>query len=425
MLENTARLIVKVFFREVVVEGREQLPKNVAVIFTPNHPNSLLDPLLIQLLSDEKSIRFVAKAPLFKVPVFGGILRRVGAIPVVRRFEAAGEVDYSEFFAACVSALEVGDSIVIFPEGRSLPQPYMAPLKTGPARIYFMAREKGIPVQIVPVGLNYERGMIFRSSVQIAISSPVDTAQFEEQHEQNPKEAVHELTSKVGEILAENVFQAESYRDRELMLLLERLMAQDSSGDSWSDRLERLKGFESALRRLRQTNPAEIENLRRLLARYQRLAMEFGVDPVTESASHRSSWLTRISQTAGVLIALLGVVLNWLPYRLVAVLVSGKDESEAATFKVLYGLFLFLIFYVGEAWAVTHYFGWLPGLLFSIAVVPLSYFTLRFFEWRSEAVRGRQGSLWFGGSAARRVNESLKRLRARILSEVDALASRL
>lgn len=424
MFENAAKLIVKVFFREIVVEGSEKIPGG-PVIFAPNHPNSLLDPLLIQLLSDDRSIRFVAKAPLFKIPVFGGILRRIGAIPVVRRFEAAGQVDYSDFFAACVSALQTGDSIVIFPEGRSLPQPYMAPLKTGPARIFFMAREKGIPVNVIPVGLNYERGMIFRSSVQISVSAPMNLAVFEEQQRNDPKEAVHELTAKIGEVLAENVFQAESYRDRELMLLLERLMAQEDSADSWSDRLDRLKGFETALRKLRQTNPEEIEKLRRLLARYQTLALEFGVDPVTESTSHRSSWLTRISQIAGVLIASVGVVLNWLPYRLVAVLVSGKDESEAATFKVLYGLFLFLIFYAGEAWAVTHYFGWLPGLLFSIAVVPLSYFTLRFFEWRSEVVRGRKGSLWFGGSAARRVSDSLNRLRARILSEADALASRL
>lgn len=88
-------------------------------------------------LSPPFRLRFVAKAPLFRIPVFGSLLRSVGAIPVVRKMEAGGDVDYTAFFASCVDALEHGDSIAIFPEGRSLPQSYMAPLKTGPARLFF------------------------------------------------------------------------------------------------------------------------------------------------------------------------------------------------------------------------------------------------------------------------------------------------
>src|SRR3990172_2287319 len=117
MIQALSRLIVHTFFREVIVEGRERLPESGPVIFTPNHPNGLLDPLMMFFLSPRFRIRFVAKAPLFKIPVFGSILKSMGAIPVIRRMDAAGEVDYTTFFSSCVEALERGDSIVIFPEG--------------------------------------------------------------------------------------------------------------------------------------------------------------------------------------------------------------------------------------------------------------------------------------------------------------------
>ncbi|HET6267089.1 MAG TPA: 1-acyl-sn-glycerol-3-phosphate acyltransferase, partial [Acidobacteriota bacterium] len=116
MFITISRWIVRIFFREIVVRGLDQIPPSGPIIFTPNHPNSLLDPLLMMLLSPPYRIRFVAKAPLFRIPIFGSILRHLGAIPVVRRFEAEGQVDYREFFAACVRALQAGECIVIFPE---------------------------------------------------------------------------------------------------------------------------------------------------------------------------------------------------------------------------------------------------------------------------------------------------------------------
>src|SRR3990172_11568638 len=143
-LATLSGMIVHTFFREIVIEGREHLPKGVPVILAANHPNALLDPLLLQLFSGEYRVRFVAKSTLFKAPLFGGLLRKARAIPVVRRMDAEGAIDYTEFFSSCLAALKEGDSIGIFPEGRSLPQPYMASLRTGAARLFFMARQSGV-----------------------------------------------------------------------------------------------------------------------------------------------------------------------------------------------------------------------------------------------------------------------------------------
>ena len=169
------KLIVMTFYRDIKIKGLENLPDSGQAIFTPNHPNSLMDPLLLSFLPSKYRIRFVAKAPLFKVPLLGWLMRRIGAIPVIRKFESDGEVDYQSFFASCVDSLASGDSIVIFPEGVSLPRSRMSAIKTGAARLFFIAHEKDIISPVIPVGLNYEQGSIFRSSVVIWIAHPLET----------------------------------------------------------------------------------------------------------------------------------------------------------------------------------------------------------------------------------------------------------
>lgn len=423
MIGGFSRFIVRTFFREINVEGRENLPQGVAVIFTPNHPNSLLDPLLMFLFEPQYCIRFVAKAPLFRIPVFGWILRKIGSIPVVRKFEADGEIDYSAFFESCVQALQKGESVVIFPEGRSLPQPFLAPLKTGPARLFFLAAARGVYPKIVPVGLNYERGATFRSCVQISIAPPIATNTLEPQGKKNLRLAVQALTEEIRGKLDAAVFQAQDYRDRELMLLLDRLYSEDQTG-SWPERLPRVKRFEVSLERLRSAYPREIENLRRLLVRYERLSVRFGIDP-TQNAGTQRSFKLLLQQLTGFCLAALGSIINWLPYQLVDLLTRKKDQADAATFKIVYSLFLFPAFYFLEAAAVKYIFGWISALFFLAALVPLSLFTLRFFEWRDGmAGSSGKGSLWFDPHAAQRVSDQLSRLRSRIVSEVDALASR-
>jgi 1-acyl-sn-glycerol-3-phosphate acyltransferase len=428
MLIAFCRLIVRVFFREIVIEGRDTLPAAGPVVFTPNHPNAMLDPLLLMFFPQRVRLRFVAKEPLFRIPVLGWMMRQLGCIPVVRRLDVQGEVDHTAFFAACVEALARGDSIVIFPEGRSLPQPYLAPLRTGAARLFFMARERGADVKIVPVGLNYERGAIFRSSVLISIAMPIETTPYPEAHAADPVSAVRDLTEEVGRMLSHHVFQAESYRDRELMLLLERLYSGDARDDSWAERVGRLKQFEKGLAQLRPTSVQEIDRLRHWLARYERLAEAYHVRG-PDQHENQGSWLLSIMmRTVGLMIAGLGAVINWLPYRLCGELVrlTKRDEAGAATFKVVFSLFLFPLTYLIEGGLLARWIGWPGAVLFGLMVLPLTYFTLLFFEWGEESGAARvRRAAWFGGDTSRRAAEQLARLRQRIVAQVDQLAQRV
>jgi glycerol-3-phosphate O-acyltransferase / dihydroxyacetone phosphate acyltransferase len=412
MIGSLARLAARTFFRKIIIEGIQSIPTSGPVLFTPNHPNGLLDPMLLFCVAAEKRLRFVAKAPLFKIPLFGAILRSIGAIPVVRKFEASGGVDYSAFFSACVDALQNGDSIVIFPEGRSLPQAYLAPLKTGPARLFLMAKERGIAVKIIPVGLNYEKGMTFRSRVLISIAPPLETLPYENV---DSSAAVRQLTDLLSKALHANVLQAQSYEERELMILLERLSSQEASNFK---RFERLKLFERALNQLRITAAKELETLRSLLIRYDRLTQKFeiGFHNVKPDTSKILSFIF------GGLLAIPGYILNWLPYHLCDILIkfTKRDASDAATYKVIYSLLLFPLFYFVEGFLISKLLGDTAALLFAIGIIPASYYTLFFTEWYRENL----GSFILF-SSRERVSRQLEHLKGRIIDQLEVLSAKV
>jgi len=404
MIGRFARFAARTFFREIIIEGLEKLPPEGPVLFTPNHPNGLLDPMLLFFLSPPYRLRFVAKAPLFRIPVFGSLLRSIGSIPVVRKFEAEGRVDYSVFFENCAEALAKGSSIVIFPEGRSLPQAYLAPLKTGPARILLLARERGIPASIVPIGLNYEQGTTFRSRVLVCIAPPLTRTDL----------SARDLTEELNVSLQDHVVQADSYQERELMVLLEKISNEGEEND-FTERFSRLKNFEHGLKQLRISAAKDIERLRNLLSRYNRLSQQFGVD--AEGVPDAANFFMVL---LGGVIALPGWILNFLPYHLCDLLIriTRKDAADTATFKVIYSLFLFPLFYFAEGFLVKRLFGLGASIFFGFLILPASYFTLSYFEWYEQR-------RMFFRKPQQRARKQLARLRSRILDQFNALASRL
>jgi 1-acyl-sn-glycerol-3-phosphate acyltransferase len=418
MLLGFFRLIGKTFFREIVIEGRENLPPSGPLILASNHPNDLLDPLLTLFFSPTFRLRHIAKSTLFQVPLVGFILRRMRAIPVLRRKEAQGPIDYTSFFNECVEALREGDAIVIFPEGGSSETSFIGPLKTGVARLHFLAREQGINVPIVPVGINYEEGSIFRSSVLLLVTQPVDCSRFEALHASDPTAAIQELTTEIHRVLGDHVFQAETFQDRELIILLERVYFESRQGHHWAQRYRRLSEFKPRVTELRHCCRPEMARLRRLVARYRRLVrlvgMRTGEIPATPMAA--------IQGAAGSLFAYTGWVFNWIPYRLVKWLVERRrlPHTDIATMTITWSLVAFPLAYLAEWLLIGSLLGWEAGLLFGVGIMPFSYLALRYFEWRETlGIRPSSPAALFSGRWSHRTSRRLQRLREKIIREVE------
>ena len=129
----------------------------------------MIDPMLM-MASMPGSLTFAAKHTMFKIPIFGKIIRMAGAKPVHRAQDTASTEGASANRSAKNSALieTLGDSVatggrvVIFPEGRTHLKPHPVRLRTGAARILLhaiqQAREQGLPQpHIIPVSYTHLR----------------------------------------------------------------------------------------------------------------------------------------------------------------------------------------------------------------------------------------------------------------------------
>ena len=86
------RLLIRVFFKRIEIVDMERVPADVPVIFAVNHPNALIDPLFL-LCFAPRPVSFLAKAPLFTMPVIGWIVRGLDSIPVYRKEDNVAGMD--------------------------------------------------------------------------------------------------------------------------------------------------------------------------------------------------------------------------------------------------------------------------------------------------------------------------------------------
>lgn len=183
------RVVTRVFFRQIEIAGLENVPTSGPVIFAGNHPNSLIDPILI-ITTCGRKVHFAAKDSLFKGRIMRAVLRGLGAVPVARKDDHDGtrarsapkpERDAGErkgtndaAFDNMFVVLGHGGAIGIFPEGLSHDESQLAKLKTGAARLALGGAAKNQqPVIIVPCGLTFIHPKRFRSRVLVQYGTPI------------------------------------------------------------------------------------------------------------------------------------------------------------------------------------------------------------------------------------------------------------
>ncbi|SFE91753.1 1-acyl-sn-glycerol-3-phosphate acyltransferase [Paenibacillus algorifonticola] len=142
-------------------KGLENIPADGPVILCANHVSNF-DPPTVGVKVKRK-VHYMAKAELFKIPVFGPLIRAFGAFPVKR-----GGVS-KEAIKSAITLLKEGNVMGIFPEGSRRNQGGEA--KKGAAMIALRSNAVVIPVAIVG---NYS---LFRK-VTVYYGKPVDLSAF-------------------------------------------------------------------------------------------------------------------------------------------------------------------------------------------------------------------------------------------------------
>jgi glycerol-3-phosphate O-acyltransferase / dihydroxyacetone phosphate acyltransferase len=402
------RVLIRVFFKRIEIVDMERVPAGVPVIFAVNHPNALIDPLFL-LCFAPRPVSFLAKAPLFTMPVIGWFVRGLDSIPVYRKQDnVAGSND--ETFARARAVLARGGSIAIFPEGTTHSDPRLRELKTGAARIALGASMERIA--IVPVGLYYTAKQTFRSSAVMQFGDPIEV--------RPAVGTVDALTQRIDDALDAVTLQADSHEALALIARGEQIFSAGRFDPA--EELEARRRFVEGYAWLRAHDP---QRLARLQSRVEQFAAELGDANIEPQELPGPRFAASVKTLATLLVALplavVGGVVHFPAYRLVGVIVRRfvKEEEMVATIKAIAGALFYLLTWtacaalawwrLGPRWAIA-----------AIVVVPLlGWIALRFFE-RLDDVIGRTRALTWR-IARRHAYERLRNEQRAICEEIAAV----
>jgi 1-acyl-sn-glycerol-3-phosphate acyltransferase len=418
------RLIANTFFRRIEIVGWEKVPRGPA-IFAVNHPNGLIDPLFL-LCFVPRPVSFLAKAPLFRMPLIGWFARGLEAIPVYRTQDNYATSQNRETFAAARALLMRGGAIAIFPEGTTHSEPRLKELKTGAARIALGCSAAECPdIVIVPTAIFYTAKDSFRSSALLYFGDAIEVAPVAvDENGEPPRDAVQALTDRVESELAALTLQADSREALDLIGRAERIMSLGRA--EVAQQLELRRRFIAGYTRLRERDPARLAHLQ---SRFERFEAELGEAKLEPETLPRPSVGGSVKTIATLLVmlplALIGGVIHYPTFRLIRILATRltRDQELVATIKAVGGLTLYPLTYIACGVIVAWRWRWEYGVVTALVLPFLGYISMRFFEQLDDVIGRTRTLTW--RIARRGAFERLMRTRGALRDEIIALAAEM
>ncbi len=321
LLRALLRVMLRIFFRRIEVTGVERVPRAGPVIFVLNHPNGLIDPAVFLCLAPRR-VSFLAKAPLFRMPIIGAIVRAVEAIPVHRRQDAGADLKKNaETFEAAQAILVRGGA-----------EPPVGPVRDLTTRLEQALRDVTLEAEEVDA-----HALIARA-----------------QHVLSATDTMPEKPARLAD---------------EFALRRRLLTGYDVARRQWPDRAARLQ---ARLERFEASLSAAGLDAQHLAPR------SYGWRSVVTYAVKSVLFLT-----LGLPAAIVGWLVHYPAYRAVGWVATGiakGDEDALATVKVLAAALLFPLTWAVVIAAVWLWRGLWPAVLVAPALPLTGYVALHFAE---------------------------------------------
>lgn len=133
------RGFARIWFRSTVI-GANHVPLTGSVILAANH-NSFADPPLVGSALP-REVSYLARDTLFNKPFLGWYIKKLNGVPVNR--DGGG----GPGLKAILDRLNIGNGIVLFPEGTRSPDGTLLPAKSGIGLIVAKSTAPVIPIRL-------------------------------------------------------------------------------------------------------------------------------------------------------------------------------------------------------------------------------------------------------------------------------------
>ncbi len=422
------------FFKHVDVVRATVVPAAGPVLLCINHPNNLIDSLLVGGVLPRK-VHYLATAALFRNSLVARFLSACGAIAVYRKQDDPDKMDKNaDAFAACFRALEQGRLIGIYPEGTTHSESRVQRIKTGAARIalQYQASGRGAPLTLLPVGLSFEARKSFRGHVRVSFGEPIPVIPYATVYRDDPAKAVEGLTTAIQWGMEAEVLHVARPERQDFVRALEEIYRGDlirelqeerGLGARQIDPLRLSRTIADAVAHFAERDPARVERLWVEMQRYRAMLAAHRVrDQAVRARAERAPRPSRLRRSWEASLGLpffgYGLLVNGLPYLLPRWLAhrTARKETDYATTRLLASIVAFPLFWALETWIVW----WLGGLRWALPFaisLPLSGLV----AYRYLGGMGRlRSQLRFGVLALTQRHSA-----ARLLAERQALVAQL
>ncbi|MEL6652017.1 MAG: 1-acyl-sn-glycerol-3-phosphate acyltransferase [Bacteroidota bacterium] len=387
------------FYRHIQIKNYDKVPIGKPVIFAANHQNALIDALnVIYAVDHRRQVTFLTRADVFNHRFKHIMLGLFKMLPVYRQRDNLPNIRElnADIFNKSVAILDRDDVILLFPEGNHDRTQRIRPLKKGIVRIGFQAAVESDfakDIYIVPIGLNYTNHLKFHRDLLITFGDPISLKKYYAQYQQNESRA---LTDSLKEIRASIGEQIINIRNREYYPLirgLQQLYAPQLSVARGAKKND-LEAHLRASQEIAQSLEAYVEEAPEEAAKFQAKYEEYEAglkelkirDHTLERAPHGLLKIfgQELLLLIGLPLFLLGVLNNYLPYRISWWLArkNFKDDHFHSSITALSAYFLFPIFFFIQtmlAWAITGKF-WMAMVYLALIMIA-GRFAIRYSEW--------------------------------------------
>ncbi|MFQ5828064.1 MAG: lysophospholipid acyltransferase family protein [Candidatus Methylomirabilia bacterium] len=431
-----ARFWIWFFFKSVEVRYLERVPSEGPVLLCINHPNNLIDSLLVGAVVSRK-VHYVGTAALFRNPLMARLLDALGVIPIYRRQDDPDKMERNiDAFEACFDALENDQLIAIYPEGTTHAEPRVQRIKTGAARIALEAEARrwgALGLALIPVGLNFDARKSFKNRVLVAFGDQISLSPYLAHYRDDPRKAVDALTSVIQWGMESQVIHVERIELTEVVREVEALYRVDLARELQQDRgfspkqidVFRLsRAIVAAVHYFKARDPDRVERIWQRIQAYKALLAEYGIkDQAVHGRLQPASSGIGLGRSAlafvGFPLFAYGFAVNALPYFFPRWLARRltKKETDYATVRFLSSIVLFPFFWAVETWVVWRLTEIKAALLF-LASVPVTGLVAYHYLGRLARLRHmlRFARLAF---TRRRAATRIMAVRREILQELD------